>query len=61
MLDTDYKTYSISYIERDTEAFLTLAGKEDNLTEDLRMKFRDFATSVGVTGDLIDLVRTESC
>ncbi|XP_034292122.1 epididymal secretory protein 4-like isoform X1 [Pantherophis guttatus] len=61
ILDTDYESYIISYIERGMDAFLTLASKEKTMSSDLETKFKEFASTAGVTGEVVPLISTETC
>ncbi|KAK9392238.1 ficolin-1-like [Crotalus adamanteus] len=56
IIDTDYKTYIISYLTRGMDTFLKLAGRQQNITPDLETKFKNVAASVGITGEVVPIV-----
>ncbi|XP_032088277.1 uncharacterized protein LOC116518859 [Thamnophis elegans] len=61
ILDTDYKTYIITYVVKGSSAFLTLAAKEKTLSEALRTKFANLAASVGISGAIVPMIPLEEC
>ncbi|KAK9392237.1 hypothetical protein NXF25_017081 [Crotalus adamanteus] len=61
IVDTDYETYMIIYLTRGLDTFLTLEGRQQNITPDLETKFKNVAASVGITGEVVPVVLKETC
>ncbi|XP_015687112.1 uncharacterized protein LOC107302513, partial [Protobothrops mucrosquamatus] len=56
IVDTDYETYLIIYFILGLDTFLTLDGRQQNLTPDLETKFKNVAASAGITGEVVPVV-----